>query len=323
MEKFLGLLPERPQPAMVRYAVSAGMTVLAGVGVILLHVYSGQVFYIVLLPPIFLSGIIFDRGSSFVATAVGAALGAYLLWPMPASSAEYVSLLIFVLVGIAAGFTSEAMRKLLERLVAAERQKDIALRELMHRTKNNLMSIASLLMMQSRAATSDEATAALGLAADRVNVIADVHDFLSVAGEGRVSMQDYLEELCHKVGYSARGARPIAMKVDAADVQLLERKAVPIAIIVNELITNCFKYAFPESRVGTIWVRLTADDRQVHLEVKDDGVGCPNDAKPGLGTKLIEVMVRQLGGSIERKSPEAGGCRVGLTFPRSQMGGVL
>jgi two-component sensor histidine kinase len=128
----------------------------------------------------------------------------------------------------------------------------LLLREVMHRTKNNLTTIIALLRLQSRSSDDPALSQSLESAAGRAQVVADVHDFLSHATPGQsVDMKRYLDELGHKIGNALRGIRPVAVHVNAEHVEPAE-KAVPVGIIVNELVTNSFKYAFANPTPGRI-----------------------------------------------------------------------
>jgi two-component sensor histidine kinase len=142
--------------------------------------------------------------------------------------------------------------------------------------------------------------------------MADVHDFLRDA-PGTVEMDRYLGELCRRLGDSLRGVRPIAIRVEADNVEIPSTKAVPIGIITNELVTNCLKYAFPDRRVGMVIVRLRQSG-DIHLVVEDDGVGCAENAPEGSGSILMQLMIRQLGGTLNRM-PQTPGCRVEVRIP--------
>jgi two-component sensor histidine kinase len=105
--------------------------------------------------------------------------------------------------------------------------------------------------------------------------------------------------------------------VEAAPLRIATDKAVSVGVIVNELITNALKYAFPGGKGGTIRVRLAKPDDRVVLTVEDDGVGYDDDTAPkgtGLGTLIIGAMARTLQGSVERQPSETGS-RAVLTFP--------
>jgi two-component sensor histidine kinase len=315
MEKLLLLLPDRPQSFLTRYSISAVIMLLCcGIqyGTYRLAGFTGL---FLLLPGIFVCGIVFDRGSAFFATVFGAVLSFFLIfpWTVPPDPPAFVPFSLFLLTGFAVAVVSEGLRKALERVVKSEREKDLLLRELRHRTKNDIMSIGSILRLQARRTSSPETTEALAAAARRVEVMAEVQDFLRDT-PGMVEMDRYLEELCRRLGDSLSGVRPIAIRVEATNVTLRSQKAVPIGILANELVTNCLKYAFPEGRSGTIVVKLSHDG-SIRLIVEDDGVGCPNDAAEGSGSLLMQLITRQLGGILRRKDGNPG-CTVEVTIPQ-------
>jgi len=282
------------------------------------HAYSGFAGLFLLLPGIFAAGLIFDRGTSFFATLLGTALSLYSISPDLKQAQTALPLGLFVITGALCGLISEIVRNLLERLAAAERTKDLLLQEVLHRTKNNIMNIGSLLVLQSRATSNEEARDALNAAASRVRAMVDIHDFLRYSGnEQSVKMDAYLDDLTRKLADSLRGARPIAINVAAEPLDMREYKAVAIGLIVNELITNSLKYAFPNDRPGRIDVSLRAGADDFLLEVSDNGVGCPENAKDGLGTRLMNLMTQQIGGTLERETTP-NGCRAMLRIPRQR-----
>jgi two-component sensor histidine kinase len=96
---------------------------------------------------------------------------------------------------------------------------------------------------------------------------------------------------------------------------LREDRAVAVGLIVNELVTNAFKYAFPDDRGGTVNVSLQRErDGKLQLAVEDNGEGCPDDAKEGLGSRIVRLLAQQLGSTIRRTATNPG-CRVSLVLP--------
>jgi two-component sensor histidine kinase len=316
MERILGVLPELPQPIWIRYGVTTIIILLCSLVQYGMYEFAGFSGFFVILPGIFLCGFLFDRGSAFLATFIGIIFSVYLMPPLDEGVRQFVPIAIFGFVGFLCAIVSEGVRKILERMDKEAAEKELLLSELSHRTKNNLMNIVSLLKLQARDADDPTAGVALQDAASRVMVMADVHDYLGVSPTGRVvGMERYLEELCYKVGHAMRGARPVAIRVSAENIELPESTAIPIAIITNELLTNCFKYAFPEDRGGTINVLLRSDGL-ITLEVSDDGIGCPDKTKSGLGSRLIQLMTQQLGGTLKRDTGPNKGCQVVLRIPK-------
>ena len=133
--------------------------------------------------------------------------------------------------------------------------------------------------------------------------------FQPLRQNGRVEMRPYLEKLCMR---HPRDVRPIAVKVDAEDVRLPTEQAVPLGLIVNELVTNALKHAFPDDRSGTVRVVLERGS-SLHLLVEDNGVGCPLKKNERLGSRLTRLLAEQLGAKLawEEASP---GCRVRVEY---------
>jgi two-component sensor histidine kinase len=268
--------------------------------------------YFMLLPGIFAAGFLFDRGTGFYSTIVGAALSIY-LGPMLERPQPLVPLLLFVVIGFAFALISEAMRKTMDRLAASERIKDLLLRELHHRTKNNMAIMAALIRAQARSTANDEARDSLIAAARRVGVMGTLQDFLRPSGsDNKIRLSDYLHEYALQME-ELRADTDINIALNADNIDVSERVALPLGIIINELVTNCFKHAFPDGRKGKIDIRIKSDGELV-LEVADDGVGCPEDRRGGTGSRLIDLMVKQLSGFIKRERGNPG-CRVQVSIP--------
>jgi two-component sensor histidine kinase len=312
MEHLLRALPARSQSLLVRYGATTiivGICFLALIGV---SATSGLNATFVLYAAIFLAAILFDRGSGFYAAALSTVL--LYFWLRRADhdllpQHTLLPLLVFAVMGAGLATVSEGLRRAWERAVAAEQAKDVLLQELGHRTRNNLAMAISVLSLQARSAHNPESRSALDTAIARIRTIASAHDHFEPRNhDGRIDMPDYLEKLCGHLGDNLRDVRPIAVKVAIDPIVLRAEHAIPIGLIVNELVTNALKYAFPDDRAGSVRVRLEAGP-PVTLTVEDDGVGCPPSREPGIGSRLITLLVQQLGGAMTRE--EAGpGCRV-------------
>jgi two-component sensor histidine kinase len=318
MENLLLLLPKRPQGIIARYGATTVIVLVCFALQMGVEFQSQTFVFFLLLPGIFLASVLFDRGSGFYATALSTAFSVAALRP----SGEWLPppqyllpLVLFVLVGLALATTSEALRKALEKAVAAEQAADVMLYELNHRIRNNLAMVASVLELQRRAQKDQSAKEAFASAAGRVHVIANAHNhLLPKEGQSLIDMREYLTVCCQNLGDTLRDVRPIAVKVDASQILLRDDKAVSIGLIVNELVTNAFKYAFPEDRGGTVHVVLQAQsDGKLELVVEDDGQGCPEDAKEGLGSRIVRLLAQQLGSTIRREATNPG-CRLSLTI---------
>jgi two-component system, sensor histidine kinase PdtaS len=314
MEKLLLILPEKPQPLMVRYGLSGLIMIASALVQLAVYRYSGFTGLFLLLPGIFASGLAFDRGSGFFATLIGSATAAYLfLFDSPQQRHVLLPLSLFIITGLTLAAVGEALRNALERVVTAEKTKDLLFRELSHRTKNDLMGMSALLRFQAKSSRSAETQTALEAAAGRLMVMASVQDHLRNVSGDAVDMSVYLGELCRRLDEGLGDLRPVKIELSAAPVELPTRKAGPLGLIVNELVTNSFKHAFPNDRPGKIIVGLqVAED--IVLTVTDDGVGCSEDAPEGLGSRLLRSMAHQIGGTLVREA-RVPGCAVIVRIP--------
>jgi two-component system, sensor histidine kinase PdtaS len=312
MEKFLASLPDRPQPIVVRLGTTLLIMALSGLIQVGLFHLTGFNGFFLLLPGIFTAAILFDRGSGYFATLLAVGFAIYITYPAEPTALTSVStyeqatpIVLFGLTGFAIAFVGEALRNTMERLVNLEKTKDVLLREIDHRTKNNMMSISSLLRLQAQAASNNETKKALRSSASRIQVMANVHDHLSLSSPDRdVKMSRYIKELCQRIEELAAES-PVTLRCDVDETVLPEKKALPLAFVANELVTNSLKYAFPGNRHGFIDVGLKTDG-EVILTVSDNGIGRDDNAEPGLGTRLIDAMVQQLDGTVVYKKAEPG-----------------
>jgi two-component sensor histidine kinase len=168
-----------------------------------------------------------------------------------------------------------------------------------------MMSIASLLRLQAKVASNNETKNALRSSANRIQVMANVHDHLAPSSPDRtVSMSQYLEELCQRIEELA-AASAVTVRCSVDETILPEKKALPLAFVVNELVTNSLKYAFPDNRQGVVDVDLRTNG-EVVLTVSDNGVGRDADAKQGVGSHLINTMIQQLAGTVLYKEANPG-----------------
>jgi two-component sensor histidine kinase len=197
--------------------------------------------------------------------------------------------------------------------LAADRE--VLLRELQHRVKNNLQMILGLISMQQKKVTDPQAKRAFTHIADRVAAIALAQDQLSAAaGMGEVKIGAYLRALC---GYIAPEGEGVVITAEAQDLDVPIDQAVPAGLIVNEAVTNALKHAFPDQRHGRIHVTFAADARlgEAVLRVADDGVGLGPPRDGGSGRDLIHALASQLSGELEARDAEEGGTIVEVRFP--------
>jgi len=173
-------------------------------------------------------------------------------------------------------------------------------REMSHRVKNSLTSVVGLLRVQARSAQSQDVKNALQDASLRVSAIAEVHDHLWRSSHvGFVELADFMTELCKKLrGNTGRHT----LHCHADPVLLAADHAIPLGLLINELVTNAVKYAYPEGS-GEIEVSAREIDQHLHVEVSDHGTGLPegfdiDQPRASLGFKVVTGMVRQLQGQL-------------------------
>jgi PAS domain S-box-containing protein len=190
------------------------------------------------------------------------------------------------------------------------------LHEIDHRSKNTLQVVSSLVLLKARRTQDTEARGALQGLAERISALSTVHRLLSPAdGTGRLGLSDFIGDLLADLVASPPFAR-IDLAVDVEPAGISAGKAVPLALLVNELATNALRHAFPEGRSGRLSVSGRRSGSDLCLVVQDDGVGIAGGApsEEGFGKTLIDMLVRQLRGTIawDDTSP---GTRVTLTMP--------
>lgn len=175
--------------------------------------------------------------------------------------------------------------------------------ELNHRVKNNLAIVSSMLAMQARSTTAPEVREQLTIAVDRIQTVADIHATLYRTGrKDEVDFAAYLNGLCDRLGASLLDPARVTLTLDAAPTTLPLDRAVALGVLVNELVTNAAKHAYPAPDSGRISVRLEHDDETLALTVEDGGQGFPAEPQDtGLGMRLIRSLVEQLGATFEIK----------------------
>jgi len=199
----------------------------------------------------------------------------------------------------------------LEREHAAAHERiGLLLQELTHRVKNSLQFIAATVMIESHSHQSGQGKAALERVSNRITALGHLYSKLSNADTVEaVDATAYLEELCRDLIASIRmqGDTSIVLKTDIESEKLPTDRAIPIGLIVNELVTNAVKYAFPGEAKGTVMVTLKRGPGELRLTVADDGQGLdPRRADSGLGGRLVDGFARQLGGQVEWLSDSRG-----------------
>ncbi len=209
-------------------------------------------------------------------------------------------------------------RKLAEEEVAALlREKEIVLREVHHRIKNNMNTIVSLLSLQAMSMKDAAAREALEDASRRVRSMKVLYERIYQSPIfGSMSIRDYLGSLAEGIIADFPNRGIVALSMEVEDFPLESRILLPLGIMVNELLTNAMKYAFLGRSTGRILVTASLEGTQVRLGIEDDGVGIPEGvdfgASGGFGLMLVRELTRQLQGTIRLERGQ--GTKVELVF---------
>ncbi|MDP8979126.1 MAG: PAS domain S-box protein [Acidobacteriota bacterium] len=212
-------------------------------------------------------------------------------------------------------------RKIADQAIRASlREKEVLLKEIHHRVKNNLQVVSSLLGLQSRGIEDPLMRKKFQESQHRIHSMGLIHESLyQSANLAEIDFPAYIDQLGDYLfrAYGVDSSRvELAASIDP--LRLTIDTAVPCGLIVNELVSNCLKYAFPEGRRGRISIEMHQDagGHSIRLSVSDDGVGLPAGAgRPGsksLGLRLVRTLADQLGAQVEITSSP--GARIALTF---------
>ncbi len=192
-----------------------------------------------------------------------------------------------------------------DRLAASLAEKEVLLQEVHHRVKNNLQVIVSLLRMQALNIRDESAARALRDSRNRVESMALIHEQLYQSNDLReVDLPSQITTLTASLiqSYAVDPAR-ITWRVSIEPMRLAVDRAIPVGLILNELISNALQHAFPDARRGVLTISGGPRGEEVVLEVRDDGVGLPARIRPesaqSLGLQIIRVLTRQVKGSLE------------------------
>jgi PAS domain S-box-containing protein len=208
-------------------------------------------------------------------------------------------------------------KKLEEKLIESVNEKDTLLKEIHHRVKNNMQVISSLINLQISSIDDNSIRVALKDSQNRIRSMALIHEKLYGAKDiSNIKFDDYLKSLLENLLNSYNLTSSITVNLSVEELLINIDTAVTLGLIVNELISNSLKYAFPNG-AGIINIKFNSDGENVVLDISDNGVGLPSDftleTSLSLGLQLVQNLTNQLNGTLE--VDKTSGARFILTFP--------
>jgi two-component sensor histidine kinase/CheY-like chemotaxis protein len=213
----------------------------------------------------------------------------------------------------------EERRRKDSRILASLREKEVLLKEIQHRVKNNLQVVASLLQLQSGQTRDPEARQMLKEGQSRIRAMALVHQKLYQSPNlAKIKFAQYVEELTNSLLQSfGIGPEVISLKITINEVFLGIDTAIPVALIIHELVSNSLRHAFPDGRRGRIEIDLHHEEGEFSLTVSDDGIGLPASVRfpetDSLGWQLVSALADQLEARVELRNHH--GTFFQFTFP--------
>ena len=210
-------------------------------------------------------------------------------------------------------------KKAEEKIKASLAEKEVMLREIHHRVKNNMQIISSLLRLQSRQIKDKKTLDIFNVSQNRIRSMALVHESLYRSGDlARINFSDYIRKLTlHLFSMYRTEMDRVKSRIEVGDVFLDVNRAIPCGLIINELVSNALKYAFPHNKKGEILVKMNVDKKgNYSLVVRDTGIGFPKDLDfhqtETLGMQLVTDLTAQLEGRVSLK--REGGTEFKIVF---------
>lgn len=185
-------------------------------------------------------------------------------------------------------------------------EKEVLMKEIHHRVKNNMAVVSGLLELQGYKIKDKEAKSAIENSKLRIQMMSSIHEKLYQNKTlTDIDFKGFAEDLIHRISGSLQGSdQKIHLHLDIRSGSLNVNTAIPCGLILNELISNCYEHAFKGMKEGNIWVSFRPyENNRYRMEVKDDGVGIPEDVlvkkRTSLGVTLIHSLTSQIKGDIE------------------------
>ncbi len=207
-----------------------------------------------------------------------------------------------------------------ENLLASLKEKEVLLKEVHHRVKNNLQVISSILNLQSSYVKEESTLQILRESQNRIKSMSFIHESLyQTKNFSSINFSEYIVNLSKNLVHSYQVfSNLIELKFNVGELDLNLDQAIPCGLIINELVSNALKYAFNEDQEGTIYIGLREENNHIHLKVEDDGKGLPEGfdytSTETLGLQLVLTLVEQLDGKIELDS--RGGTKYLIIFEK-------
>ncbi len=216
----------------------------------------------------------------------------------------------------------DAVKQRTKELEEALEAQTVLIHEVDHRVKNNLQMVASLIVMQSRTIKDEETRRSMAAMLSRIEALGTVHRRLYQSKDvSRFDIADFTDDLVSDL-LTASGQSEIRKELDLQPVIISARRATPVALMINELVTNALKHAYERDEdgnaKGTLNVRLHNHGEHIHLEITDDGVGMDgHEEKDSFGTRLIDSLARQLHAEVSWEDARPG-TRVKISLPAEE-----
>lgn len=215
-----------------------------------------------------------------------------------------------------------AGKNMQKQIETSLKEKDILLKEIHHRVKNNLQIIISLLNLQTGYIRDEATLKAVKDGQSRVRTMALVHEKFYQSDElSEINFAEYIEKLCHFLyqSYGDKTSR-IEIRIEGDQINLDMDTAMPCGLLINEIVSNAYKYAFPGQSTGTISIILSKSENRITLTIHDNGIGFPGEfdfeKSESLGMQLIQALTNQLDGELKIIRENGTTFQVSFPYPK-------
>jgi two-component sensor histidine kinase len=238
----------------------------------------------------------------------------YVLYPIKNNEGEVIEVS-----GMGIDITENKLYE--EKITQSLKEKEVLLKEVHHRVKNNMQVISSILNLQSSYVTDQYALSLLKESQNRIKTMAYIHEALYQNKTfSSINFSEYISTLTNNILQSyAASIQKVRLVTDIQKIILNLDMSIPAGLIINELVTNSIKHAFTGSNEGNILINLHTKDNTLFLEVSDTGKGFPKDIDfkntNSLGLQLVNTLVEQLNGKLELSENKYGGTSFYINFP--------